>query len=95
LHLAYNDIRNLESIAVLFQQQGIGKGSRLEESGGKNDGIGSCPFPQLMTLSLYGNPIVGSINYLSFFKMLIPTLRIIDDRDASEEWFCNNVCPQE
>lgn len=50
---------------------------------------------ELSTLSLYGNPIVATINYLSFFKMLIPSLRIIDDRDANDSIITNSVCPQE
>lgn len=44
----------------------------------------SC-LPNLLTLSLYGNPVISTINYISFLKMLIPTLTYIDDRRIDED----------
>jgi hypothetical protein len=37
----------------------------------------------ISVLSIFGNPFLSSLSYLSFVKMIIPTLIIIDDKDVN------------
>ena len=47
----------------------------------------------LSILSLAGNPFLNALNYIAFIKMLIPSLLILDSRDASESVINANVYP--
>lgn len=87
LHLAYNEIKVLDSISVLYQ---------IDPSSSQPT-PNNYYLPFLHTLSLYGNPITSTINYLSFFKMLIPSLRVMDDKSVSDDMMVlgGGVCPQE
>lgn len=49
----------------------------------------------LTILSLIGNPFLAALNYIAFVKMLIPSLLLLDDRDASQSIIAANVYPHE
>lgn len=87
LHLAYNDIKTLDSVATLYKVKD------------EDDSPASRAFylAGLTTLSLQGNPITSTITYLTFFKMLIPSLRYMDDKNVDDDLFnmASVVCPQE
>lgn len=87
LHLAYNDIKTLDSVATLYKvkDEDHSPASRAFYLAG------------LTTLSLQGNPITSTITYLTFFKMLIPSLRYMDDKNVDDDLFnmAGVVCPQE
>jgi Leucine-rich repeat (LRR) protein len=51
--------------------------------------------PSLSILSLIGNPFLAALNYVAFVKMLIPSLLLLDDRDASQSIIAANVYPHE
>lgn len=51
--------------------------------------------PNLTILSLVGNPFLAALNYLAFVKMLIPSLLVLDDRDASQSLISAQVYPHE
>jgi len=51
--------------------------------------------PSLSILSLMGNPFLAALNYIAFVKMLIPSLLMLDDRDASQSLIAANVYPHE
>jgi hypothetical protein len=51
--------------------------------------------PELSILSLVGNPFLSALNYIAFVKMLIPSLLILDDKDASQSLITANVYPHE
>lgn len=87
LHLAYNDIRTLDSISPLYQ---------LRDQPPNQPNTTSYYLPHLTTLSLHGNPITTTINYLTFFKMLIPSLRYMDDKNLQDDsGIIGAVFPQE
>lgn len=48
---------------------------------------------QLTILSLVGNPFLSALNYIAFVKMLIPSLLLLDDRDANQSIIAANVYP--
>jgi hypothetical protein len=54
-----------------------------------------CSLPSLSVLSLIGNPFLSTLTYIVFIKMLLPSLLILDDRDASEPIITANVYPHE
>lgn len=49
--------------------------------------------PALSILSLIGNPFIAALNYIAFVKMLIPSLLLLDDKDASQSIIAANVYP--
>lgn len=49
----------------------------------------------LSILSLFGNPFLALLNYITFLKMILPSLMIIDDRDANECVVSGEVYPQD
>lgn len=49
----------------------------------------------LSVLSLIGNPFLAALNYIAFVKMLIPSLVLLDDRDAGQCIIAANVYPHE
>jgi len=49
--------------------------------------------PSLSILSLAGNPFLNALNYVAFIKMLIPSLLILDSRDANQSIINTNVYP--
>jgi Leucine-rich repeat (LRR) protein len=51
--------------------------------------------PQLAVLSVFGNPFLSSLNYITFIKMMIPSLILLDDKDANEYVISANVYPHE
>jgi hypothetical protein len=54
-----------------------------------------CGLPNLSVLSLIGNPFLAALNYVAFVKMLIPSLVLLDDRDAGQCLIAANVYPHE
>lgn len=54
-----------------------------------------CNLPGLSVLSLIGNPFLAALNYVAFVKMLIPSLVLLDDRDAGQCLIAANVYPHE
>jgi hypothetical protein len=51
--------------------------------------------PSLSILSLVGNPFLSALNYVAFVKMLIPSLLLLDNRDANQTIISANVYPHE
>lgn len=51
--------------------------------------------PALSILSLIGNPFLAALNYIAFVKMLVPSLVLLDDRDAGQCMIAANVYPHE
>lgn len=49
----------------------------------------------LAVLSLVGNPFLSALNYVAFVKMLVPSLVLLDDRDANQSLISANVYPHE
>ncbi len=47
----------------------------------------------LSILSLAGNPFLSALNYVTFIKMLIPSLLILDSKDANQSIVSTNVYP--
>lgn len=59
-HLAYNDLKSLETIKSISS------------------------LPSLSVLSLSGNPFLTALSYMSFLKMLVPSLVILDSKDVNQ-----------
>ena len=48
----------------------------------------------LSILSLAGNPFLTTLNYLSFIKMLVPSLLLLDSKDTTQALISAHVHPQ-
>jgi hypothetical protein len=51
--------------------------------------------PSLAVLSLTGNPFLAALSYISFLKLLVPSLLVLDSRDVNQPLLSSCVHPHE